>query len=140
MEHVRLPLLSQDFLIQRVEEEPLIKNNSVCKDYLIEAMKFHLLRPEQKLLYCTPRTKLRSPAGLPKVCVNLLHIFCLQLVLLLSRLEDCRLDPYFVHYIAQFCIYYISATRYYIANEVCGNVLADYEHPTLGYLFSVQCT
>jgi kelch-like protein 2/3 len=67
MEHVRLPLLSQDFLIQRVEEEPLVKNNTVCKDYLIEAMKYHLLRPEQKLLYMTPRTKQRSPAGLPKV-------------------------------------------------------------------------
>jgi kelch-like protein 2/3 len=67
MEHVRLPLLSQDFLVQRVEEEPLVKNNNVCKDYLIEALKYHLLRPEQKLLYITPRTKLRSPAGLPKM-------------------------------------------------------------------------
>lgn len=67
VEHVRLPLLSQEFLVQRVEEEQLIKSNSECKDYLIEAMKYHLLRPQQKLLYKTPRTKPRTPLGLPKV-------------------------------------------------------------------------
>lgn len=31
MEHVRLPLLSQDYLMQRVEEEPLLKLNLQCK-------------------------------------------------------------------------------------------------------------
>ena len=67
VEHVRLPLLSQEFLVQRVEEEQLIKSNSECKDYLIEAMKYHLLRPQQKLVYKTPRTKPRTPLGLPKV-------------------------------------------------------------------------
>jgi len=67
MQHVRLPLLSQDFLVQRVEQEPLIKNNSACKDFLIEALKYHLLRPEQKIHFASPRTKHRSPAGLPKV-------------------------------------------------------------------------
>ena len=67
MEHVRLPLLPQEFLVQRVEEESLIKHNSRCKDYLIEAMKFHLLKPDQKHSYKTPRTKARTPVGLPKV-------------------------------------------------------------------------
>lgn len=67
IEHIRLPLLPQDFLVQRVEDEPLIKNCSKCKDFLIEAMKYHLLRPEQKVSYATPRTKPRSPAGLPKM-------------------------------------------------------------------------
>ena len=67
MQHVRLPLLSQDFLVQRVEQEPLIKNNGTCKDFLIEALKYHLLRPEQKIQFASPRTKQRSPAGLPKV-------------------------------------------------------------------------
>uniref|UniRef100_A0A672ZD44 Kelch-like protein 3 n=1 Tax=Sphaeramia orbicularis TaxID=375764 RepID=A0A672ZD44_9TELE len=43
MEHVRLPLLSRDYLVQIVEEEALIKNNNTCKDFLIEAMKYHLL-------------------------------------------------------------------------------------------------
>ena len=31
MEHVRLPLLSQDYLVQRVEEEPLLKASLQCK-------------------------------------------------------------------------------------------------------------
>lgn len=31
MEHVRLPLLSQEYLVQRVEEEPLLKANLQCK-------------------------------------------------------------------------------------------------------------
>lgn len=68
VEHVRLPLMPQDYLVQRVEAEPLIKENSNCKDYLIEAMKYHLLKPEQKMVYKTPRTNPRTPIGLPKVC------------------------------------------------------------------------
>lgn len=67
MEHVRLPLLSQEYLVQRVEEEPLLKANHQCKDYLIEALKYHLLKGEQKVLFKTPRTKPRQPVGLPKV-------------------------------------------------------------------------
>ncbi|KAG0425445.1 hypothetical protein HPB47_027390 [Ixodes persulcatus] len=67
MEHVRLPLLSQEYLVQRVEEEPLLKGNLPCKDFLIEAMKYHLLRAEQKVLYATPRTKPRTPVGRPKM-------------------------------------------------------------------------
>ncbi|KAJ1522109.1 hypothetical protein ONE63_002420 [Megalurothrips usitatus] len=67
MEHVRLPLLSQDYLMQRVEEEPLLKANLQCKDFLIEAFKYHLLKGEQKVSFKTPRTKPRQPVGLPKV-------------------------------------------------------------------------
>ncbi|XP_064600633.1 kelch-like protein 2 [Liolophura sinensis] len=67
VEHVRLPLMPQEYLVQRVEAEPLIKENSNCKDYLIEAMKYHLLKPEQKMVYKTPRTNPRTPIGLPKV-------------------------------------------------------------------------
>lgn len=67
MEHVRLPLLSQDYLVQRVEEEPLLKLDLKCKDYLIEALKYHLLKGESKATFKTPRTKPRQPVGLPKV-------------------------------------------------------------------------
>nr|XP_008116334.1 PREDICTED: kelch-like protein 2 isoform X2 [Anolis carolinensis] len=69
MEHVRLPLLSREYLVQRVEEEALVKNSSACKDYLIEAMKYHLLPLEQRVLIKTPRTRLRTPACLPKLMV-----------------------------------------------------------------------
>ncbi|OWF47771.1 kelch-like protein 2 [Mizuhopecten yessoensis] len=67
LEHVRLPLVTHEYLIQRVDEEPLIKISSRCKDFLIEALKFHLLRSEQKAAYKSPRTLPRTPRGLPKV-------------------------------------------------------------------------
>ncbi|KAF3852462.1 hypothetical protein F7725_005817 [Dissostichus mawsoni] len=69
MEHVRMPLLSREYLVQRVEEESLIKNSSACKDYLIEAMKYHLLPADQRALMKTARTRMRTPACCPKVMV-----------------------------------------------------------------------
>ncbi|XP_016108651.1 kelch-like protein 3 [Sinocyclocheilus grahami] len=67
MEHVRLPLLSRDYLVQIVEEDPLIKNNNTCKDFLIEAMKYHLLPADQRHLIKTDRTRPRTPVSLPKM-------------------------------------------------------------------------
>lgn len=67
MEHVRLPLMSQEYLVQRVEEEPLLKCDIQCKDYIIEALKYHLLKGDNKTCIKTPRTKPRQPVGLPKV-------------------------------------------------------------------------
>ena len=49
LEHVRLPLLSQEYLLNRVDSEPLLKTNDSCKDFIIEAMKFHLLKGEATL-------------------------------------------------------------------------------------------
>merc|ERR1719348_2743674 len=69
LEHVRLPLLSQEYLLNRVDCEPLLKTNDHCKDYIIEAMKYHLLKGDMKLAMSlsSPRTKPRQPIGLPKV-------------------------------------------------------------------------
>ncbi|KAL4640376.1 kelch-like protein 2 isoform X1 [Arapaima gigas] len=67
MEHVRLPLLSREYLVQRVEEESLVKNSSACKDYLIEAMKYHLLPADQRSMMKTIRTRMRTPVSYPKV-------------------------------------------------------------------------
>lgn len=67
MEHVRLPLLSREYLVERVESESLIKRNFACKDFLIEAMKYHLLTSEQRSILQTPRTRPRTPVGLPKI-------------------------------------------------------------------------
>lgn len=44
-----------------------MKNSSACKDYLIEAMKYHLLPTEQRMLMKSVRTRLRTPMNLPKV-------------------------------------------------------------------------
>jgi len=67
LQYVRLPLMDQEYLVSNVEESALVKSNSFCKDILIEALKYHLLRPDQKTLYKTPRTKPRAPVGRPKV-------------------------------------------------------------------------
>ena len=44
------------------------------KDFLIEALKYHLLKGEQKATFKSPRIKPRQPVGLPKVSF-LLKIF-----------------------------------------------------------------
>ncbi|XP_007904738.2 kelch-like protein 2 [Callorhinchus milii] len=69
MEHVRLPLLTREYLVQRVEEETLVKNSNACKDYLIEAMKYHLLPADQRASMKTTRTRQRTPISIPKVMV-----------------------------------------------------------------------
>ncbi|XP_051870667.1 kelch-like protein 3 isoform X2 [Pristis pectinata] len=69
MENVRLPLLPRDYLVQTVEEEALIKNNNTCKDFLIEAMKYHLLPLDQRAAIKTVRTRPRTPICLPKVMI-----------------------------------------------------------------------
>ncbi len=45
------------------------------KDLLIEALKYHLLKPEQKRIYQSPRTRPRLPIGLPKVFQQFLFAF-----------------------------------------------------------------
>ena len=88
MENVRLPLLTQEYLVQHVEENSLIRSDAQCKniveqsseifhqfaipqilgkDLLIEALKYHLLRVDQRSSYQSPRTRPRLPIGLPKV-------------------------------------------------------------------------
>lgn len=52
---------------QIVEEEALIKNNNTCKDFLIEAMKYHLMPADQRHLIKTDRTRPRTPISIPKV-------------------------------------------------------------------------
>ncbi|XP_071439101.1 ring canal kelch homolog [Hetaerina americana] len=43
MEHVRFPLLSHEFLVQRVRLEPLMEANIQCKDFLVKALIYQLL-------------------------------------------------------------------------------------------------
>lgn len=66
MNHVRFPLLTQDYILHRVEKEPLMQEIH-CKDLIIESLKYHLLKNEQKLIFNTPRTMPRRPISSPKV-------------------------------------------------------------------------
>merc|ERR550519_481903 len=64
-----MPLLPKDYLVETVQQIDLMKNGDrKCKDYLLEAMTFHLMTSEQKAKHCrnNVRTRPRIPTGLPK--------------------------------------------------------------------------
>ncbi|KAL5240439.1 hypothetical protein ACI65C_007849 [Semiaphis heraclei] len=67
MEHVHLPLVSIEYLLKKVVEEPLIKNSIKFKDYLFEALHFHLhkLKPDITIPQ-TFRCSSRQSAGFKK--------------------------------------------------------------------------
>ncbi|XP_060857046.1 kelch-like protein 2 [Metopolophium dirhodum] len=44
LEYARLPLTSKNYIIDKVVEEPLLKNCFKCKDYISEALNFHILK------------------------------------------------------------------------------------------------
>lgn len=69
-----------------MEEETLVKNSSACKDYLIEAMKYHLLPAEQRSMMKTIRTRVRTPISYPKVCKDSLDFGHFYFVLFLFLL------------------------------------------------------
>jgi len=43
MEHVRLPLASKEYLLKRVEEEPLLKNSLECMFFFLISLFKRLL-------------------------------------------------------------------------------------------------
>ena len=63
MKHVRLPLISREFLMTHVDSEPLVRENTECKELLLEAMRYHLL-PEQRSSLTSVRTTSRKPDGM----------------------------------------------------------------------------
>ncbi|XP_053610720.1 ring canal kelch homolog isoform X2 [Plodia interpunctella] len=69
LEHVRLPLLAQDALVARAAAEPLVSAPLRVKDLVIEALSFHLMRPERRLqaaLTCA-RARPRLPPRAPRM-------------------------------------------------------------------------
>ena len=67
MKHVRLPLLSRDYLLQRVDCNELFNRHPICKDYVIEALKFHLAGA----FTCSASAKSLAAAG--SVLVSAFH-------------------------------------------------------------------
>lgn len=56
---VKLPLLSASFIADYIETEPLFKEDRVCQELIMEAMKYHLL-PERRPMLQSPRTHPRK--------------------------------------------------------------------------------
>ncbi|XP_068617524.1 ring canal kelch homolog isoform X2 [Battus philenor] len=69
LEHVRLPLLAQDVLVARAAADPLASAGLRVKDLVIEALSFHLLRPERRAAAAAAcaRARPRQPPRAPKV-------------------------------------------------------------------------
>ncbi|XP_053398583.1 kelch-like protein 5 isoform X3 [Mercenaria mercenaria] len=59
MSHIRLPLMSPQFIADHVETNPLFKDNKDCQGLIMEALKYHLL-PERRSSFQSPRTKPRK--------------------------------------------------------------------------------
>lgn len=58
LEHIRFPLLTRKFLIDTVAKENLVMNDPVCRNYVLEAIDYHLI-PER-------RDKTKSPRTIPR--------------------------------------------------------------------------
>eukprot|EP00102_Acyrthosiphon_pisum_P018905 XP_016656115.1 PREDICTED: kelch-like protein 2 isoform X2 [Acyrthosiphon pisum] len=72
MEHVRLPLISKQYILEKVVDEPLIKNSPKCKDYVFEAFHVNLLKSVQPFTKpLTVRSKPRQFDILQKVILVL---------------------------------------------------------------------
>ncbi|XP_001943576.1 ring canal kelch homolog isoform X2 [Acyrthosiphon pisum] len=59
MEHVRLSLAPPEYLSKNVVDEPLFKNNIKCKDFVIEALNFHIVKKHRH--FNMPRSVRYSP-------------------------------------------------------------------------------
>ncbi|CAL8075498.1 unnamed protein product [Calicophoron daubneyi] len=66
---VRFALLPRDYLVRLSQSEEFLNANPWCKDYLIEALSYHLLSWDQKLRVTSERARPRTPIGLPKVLI-----------------------------------------------------------------------
>jgi kelch-like protein 20 len=60
MTHVRLPLLDIKYLVTKVSNDPLIKQDQMCRDLIDEAKDWHLL-PNERTANQTLRTRPRKP-------------------------------------------------------------------------------
>uniref|UniRef100_T1IJD8 Kelch-like protein diablo n=1 Tax=Strigamia maritima TaxID=126957 RepID=T1IJD8_STRMM len=63
VQHARLPLISRDFLLNYVDSEPLVRGNAECKDFLLEALRYHVV-PEHRGNAVSLRTTERKPDGM----------------------------------------------------------------------------
>ncbi|CAI6363115.1 unnamed protein product [Macrosiphum euphorbiae] len=51
--YLRLPLISKNYILNKVVKEPLYNNCLKCKYYVIEALQFNLIKSDGSLSYIT---------------------------------------------------------------------------------------
>jgi hypothetical protein len=59
LENVRLPLISKDYLLSKIDNEPLIRLNMACRDLLDEAKNYDLV-PDRRAQMRSKRTRPRK--------------------------------------------------------------------------------
>lgn len=64
---IKLPLISQSFLVDNVVKDPLFRDNSHCRNLVMEAITYHLL-PERRIQLQSSRTRPR-PSTLEKIYI-----------------------------------------------------------------------
>ncbi len=69
IQHIRFPRFSQESLVRIEDEYPLIKSDTMCKDLLIEAMKYHLCKSQINTAPNNARFRVRAPKGRPKCLI-----------------------------------------------------------------------
>ncbi|XP_050060679.1 ring canal kelch homolog isoform X2 [Aphis gossypii] len=69
MEHVRLPLISKEYLVENVVNEPLLKNDPKCKEYVFEALHFQVIKSVKP--FSIPETIWSKPRQLSKIVLVL---------------------------------------------------------------------
>ena len=67
LQHVRLPLMTTNLLLDRVESEELVQRSPLAKEMLMEAMRFNMATSER-------RGSLSSPRTMPRVCAKLVDV------------------------------------------------------------------
>jgi hypothetical protein len=67
-EHLRLPLLQPEYLLEVVEQNPLIKDDKECKEIVDEAKRYHLL-PARRQEFISPRLVYRNSGDFEEVVV-----------------------------------------------------------------------
>ncbi len=64
LSHIRLPMLSVDFLMKEVDSEPLVKQSIECRDLVDEAKHYHLMPEQRDVRSTNPRfTPRKSTVG-----------------------------------------------------------------------------
>ena len=68
LSHVRFLFLKREYLVSRVCEEKLLQSNPSCKDFLIDALKYHVMphtdKANQAMVQCPPRKRIGSPQSI----------------------------------------------------------------------------
>ena len=66
--HIRYELLTSNYVLKHVAEEEIINSNPDCKDFIIQALKYHLMSPSERAIH-SQQVSSRVRVGRPQSIV-----------------------------------------------------------------------